>query len=278
MHGPSRASELLGGLGQRQALDVAEDDRPSRRLGQSGDLGVEDLGVLALGHRVLDRSGGGRLSLTDGPVVLGPPDTPDAAAGLAGGPEGDAMEPGAEGVAVADRSGLPRQDEENGLEGVLGVVGVAKELSADGEDHRAVPGDDRGESGLGGEGVAIGVEPLEELAVGQPDGRAGGEERPELPGDRSDRRICHARGPPVVKLVFPGSSAAWGLGSDLVGRMHSRPSRPIGVDQAVLPESAGSDRPIGVRQDGLADESAFRPSIGEGLARTDRDAQQVRSL
>ena len=62
----------------------------------------------------------------------------------------DAIEPGGEPVGVAERAGLAGQDEEGGLEGVLGELVVAQELSADAQDHRAMAGNQRGEGGLVG--------------------------------------------------------------------------------------------------------------------------------
>ena len=78
----------------------------------------------------------------------------------------DAVEPGAQPVGVADRQGLAGQHEEDGLEGVLGVVVVAQELSADAQHHRPVPRHERGERRIPGR-VAAGGEPLHQLPVGQ---------------------------------------------------------------------------------------------------------------
>ncbi len=57
---------------------------------------------------------------------------------------------------------------------------IAQELPADAQHHRPVPRHDRGEGGLIGR-LAPRGEPLEQLAVGEPGGRAALEERPELP-------------------------------------------------------------------------------------------------
>jgi hypothetical protein len=75
---------------------------------------------------------------------------------------------------------LPREYEEGCLEGVLGEVVIAEELSADAQHHRTVPCHERGEGGLGSV-IAAAVEPLEELAVGEPRERPAIEERTELP-------------------------------------------------------------------------------------------------
>ena len=49
------------------------------------------------------------------------------------------MQPAAQGVAGADRAGLPGQHQEGGLEGVLDVVLVLQDGAAGGQDHRTVP-------------------------------------------------------------------------------------------------------------------------------------------
>jgi hypothetical protein len=60
------------------------------------------------------------------------------------------------------RGGLAGQDEEGGLEGVLGVV-VAEQAAADAPDHRPVPFDKCGEGGR----VPLLQETPQELPVGQ---------------------------------------------------------------------------------------------------------------
>jgi hypothetical protein len=54
----------------------------------------------------------------------------------------DAVEPGGKSVRGAHACGFPRQNEKSGLEGVLGLVGVAQYPPADAEHHRAVPGNE----------------------------------------------------------------------------------------------------------------------------------------
>jgi len=70
---------------------------------------------------------------------------------------GDAVQPRGQRLAAADGRGLPREDEERRLEGVVRVVGVASEAAADGEHGRAVAADELGERGV----VAAGDEPAE---------------------------------------------------------------------------------------------------------------------
>ena len=71
------------------------------------------------------------------------------------------MQPVAEDGPRSERGGLADQDEERGLEGVLGVGVVAQDAAADAQDHRAVPAHQRGEGRL----VAPAEELLQELAV-----------------------------------------------------------------------------------------------------------------
>ena len=54
---------------------------------------------------------------------------------------GDAEEPGRERLATADGRGFFNQDQEGGLEGVFGGVGVGESMPADGPDQGAVAGD-----------------------------------------------------------------------------------------------------------------------------------------
>jgi hypothetical protein len=75
---------------------------------------------------------------------------------------GDAVEPGGQRRPVADRRRPAEQDEERGLEGVVGVGGVAEHPPADAEHHRPVPADEHLERGP----VAGGEEPAQQLRVG----------------------------------------------------------------------------------------------------------------
>ena len=90
--------------------------------------------------------------------------------------EGDAMEPGRDRVAHPERAGLAHQHQERRLEGVRGLVLVAQHGPAGAPDQGRMPFDQRGERRLGRLAVAQG-EPLEQLPIGDPDERAGVEER-----------------------------------------------------------------------------------------------------
>jgi hypothetical protein len=183
---PGGTAEANGGLVERQPLEVAEDDRRAEGLRQAVDLDVQDLGLVAVEHGLIggrSRRAGRGASIViehdvhDVPLFEAAPAC-EVRPGLACGAECDATEPGGESIGVAERAGLPGQDEEGGLEGVLGELVVAHELSADAQDHRAMAGNQRGEGGL----VSPPDEPLEELAVGETRERTVLEERAELTG------------------------------------------------------------------------------------------------
>src|SRR5262249_51862312 len=83
------------------------------------------------------------------------------------GPRGDAagnpVQPAAEGVPLPDRLRLAGEDEEGGLEHVLGVLLVPEDGPGGVEYDGPVPLDQRGERGL----VPVGGEPVEQEAVGR---------------------------------------------------------------------------------------------------------------
>ena len=58
--------------------------------------------------------------------------------GVAGDPKGDIMEPGPERFADPESASLTDQDQEGGLEGILGIVRVAQDAVTDAHDHRRV--------------------------------------------------------------------------------------------------------------------------------------------
>ena len=91
-----------------------------------------------------------------GRIRLGPP----------GHALGDTVEPTGHRLTLSDRYGPPRQDQERGLERILGVVRVAQDLAADAQDHRPVPLDQRREPGLG-RLITTAHEPLQELTIRQ---------------------------------------------------------------------------------------------------------------
>src|SRR5262249_35735207 len=90
---------------------------------------------------------------------------------------GDAVEPVADLLPRHDRGRAAGEDEEGGLEGVLGVVVVAEDPAADAPDHRPVALHQGLEGGL----LATRDEAFQELAVGEPDERPRLEEGAEVP-------------------------------------------------------------------------------------------------
>jgi hypothetical protein len=81
--------------------------------------------------------------------------------------EGDAighpMEPTAHGPALADFRRAAGQNQEGGLEGVLGVLVVVKDVLAHAQDERPVPLHQDGEGG----GIPVFAETLKQLGVRQ---------------------------------------------------------------------------------------------------------------
>src|SRR5262249_32129790 len=100
------------------------------------------------------RGHGGRLSFVGLPPGGAGPGRP-------GDVERHPMEPRGNGLLLTDAGSLACQDEEGGLEGVLGVVLVAQHLPADAEHQRPVLLEQRGKGAL----VPLGDEALEQLAV-----------------------------------------------------------------------------------------------------------------
>jgi hypothetical protein len=63
-------------------------------------------------------------------------------------PAGYAIEPACNRRASADRTRLAGEDQERGLEGVVGIVGFPEHAPADTQHHRTMPSDQGCESGL----------------------------------------------------------------------------------------------------------------------------------
>src|SRR5262249_15832382 len=112
----------------------------------------------------------------------------------------DAVEPGGEALTLADAAGLADEDEEGGLEGVVGLVGVAQHLAADTADERPVAA----EEGLEGGRVAAGDEAGEQLAVAAVGGRAG--KAAELSQDVGEVPVGHGPALPQGHNAPPGKS------------------------------------------------------------------------
>ena len=169
-----RPAQVPRGLLVGAALEVAEDDRRAVTFGEPVDLLVQQplqLDVAARGGSPARRHRRAPLEAT----VAG-----GRRPGARRGPVGDLVQPGAERIPHPEPARPLHQDQERGLEGVLGVVRVSQHAPADPQDHRPVPLHQDREGQLGGL-APVGGEPLQELAVGQLADRADVEERPELP-------------------------------------------------------------------------------------------------
>ena len=90
---------------------------------------------------------------------------------------------------MGDRMALPGQHQERRLEGVLGVVVIPQDPTADAPDHRAVTTD----QGLERRLFSMGCEPLQEPPVRKSSERPHAEERLEFPAGN-----LHAAGLPVL--------------------------------------------------------------------------------
>ena len=116
------------------------------------------------------RPGLGPVPLEVGLHLRGPPFVRPPPGQIHPGPQGDAssdpQEPAGQGVPPPDRPRPRCQDQERGLEGILGVVGVAQDVAADIEDHRPMPCHQRLECRLGGL-AAPSEESIQELGVGE---------------------------------------------------------------------------------------------------------------
>jgi hypothetical protein len=81
---------------------------------------------------------------------------------LQGAAVGGPVEPAAHGRRLSDLGRLFGQDEEGGLEGVLGVLSVGEDVAADAPNEGAVPLHKGGKGGL----VVLNRETFQELGVG----------------------------------------------------------------------------------------------------------------
>ena len=157
---PDRAADLRRGLLVRLALEIAEDDRFAVSRRQPIQLDIDQGSQLVRLKSVRVRFFHVQ-PLRPGPFASTP--SPGVDLGTHRDASGDAVEPGSQYVALADRPGLLDQDQEGGLKGVGDVVRVIQDAPADAQDHRPMPMEDRLEGRL----VAMGEESLQELSLGQ---------------------------------------------------------------------------------------------------------------
>ena len=84
-------------------------------------------------------------------------------------PLGHAVEPAGQAVALADRRSLADQEQERRLQDILGKMGIADVPTAQAEQHRPMPIDDRPK----GELVAAIDEAIQQETVAKPGKRLG---------------------------------------------------------------------------------------------------------
>ena len=154
------ATNLDGRFVHRLPFEVTQDDQGSQTLGQAVDFMVKDLLQF-----FLFRSGGGlgrRGNFCRGGQAPFPGCLPGA---LAAKGQGCAVshfvEPTGDGIALLDAAGPAREDQNGGLESVLGIVRVTEDALANAEYQTCMPPEEQLESGL----VPTGNETLEELAI-----------------------------------------------------------------------------------------------------------------
>jgi hypothetical protein len=162
---PRRANRRLsrlqfpGGLHLGHAPQVAKHDGKTELLGQPGKLFVDRRQQFVRLGRSRGRDCDSHFSHS--PFLRSPPSRDGI--GLDRDPVGDPVQPAPQGVSLPDRAGLFHQDQERGLERVLGVVRFTQDPPADAQDHRPVPRHQR----LDGPGIPLAEEPLKELRVRQ---------------------------------------------------------------------------------------------------------------
>jgi hypothetical protein len=189
LDGADRHAELVGGLLVGLAFEVAQDDRRPVFLRQPIDLLVDLRQQRGRGRRLRPMLGRRHPSaLVDGPTR---DPGPGADRDSSSGPE----EPARDRAVLADRAGFQHQDEERGLEGVLGVVGVAEDVAADPEHHRAVLLDQGDEGDLGD--LTPAEEAFDELIVRQCRGGPDAEERPDVVEGNPPTLAFHESGSPM---------------------------------------------------------------------------------
>ena len=184
-------TETAGRLVDGQALEVAEHDWQPESARQALDLFVQQFGLFAGQERLLGGWVGdiwdcvqhrGRFLVAA--LAIAP--------GVPGRAQRNAVEPVAQHIGVADGVRLLGQNQEDGLEGVFGVVTIMQKVGADAEDHWPVAQDECRERGLA-DGVAPHDEAIEELPVGHAGDRAAVEEGADLPDHRAGCQRCHGR-------------------------------------------------------------------------------------
>ena len=158
---PQGPAERLRGFHLGPPLHVTEDDRFPIFFGKSIDFLVQ-LGVV----EGIEAHVRGPVSVHDlGLSPLGGPPAGVFAPGASGHAERDPVQPGAERLGLADRTGVAGEDEEHRLRRVPGRLPIAKDVETDPMNDRTMALDEGGEGGFG-RFVRPGEELSQELLVG----------------------------------------------------------------------------------------------------------------
>ena len=174
-HRPHRPMQPVRGFLVGQTFEIAGDERRPVGRGDPIELLVQRRSNVG----PLDAVPGGIGGLRRNRLLL------DLAAmggfGLRpqGDPQRDAVQPAAQGVAIADRAGPAHQNQEGGLERILDVVRVAEDAPADVQHHRPVADHQLLEGRLGLR--MMDFEPLQQLAIRPISDAAEAEECTNLP-------------------------------------------------------------------------------------------------
>jgi hypothetical protein len=156
LDGPFGPAEQAGGLLQRLFLQAAEHQGGPVLLRQVLQLFKQQAPHFTqtqVEHRIRGRHG-------DSPILE---DLPAGRVSFGAHRQavGHPIQPTAHSLPPVDRAGLLREDQEGGLEGILGVVQIAQDAPAHTQYHRPVPFQQRRE----GVPVPVPGEPLQELVV-----------------------------------------------------------------------------------------------------------------
>jgi hypothetical protein len=97
------------------------------------------------------------------------------------------MEPAGQGFSLANVGGSPRQEKKGRLEGIFGILLVAKHASTYGQDQRAVPLHDRAEGTV----VSLAEKCTEQLPISPGSVAGAGSNVAEVTNDRSQLSLGH---------------------------------------------------------------------------------------
>ena len=133
LDGANRAPDPHGGLFVGQTFEMAQDDRRPEPFGEPVQFLVElrprrgPVSIIAIR--------GGNHGRPVGTLALAPAAAGRVESHPGRNPHGDPVKPARNRVRPPDRTRLPRQHEEHGLRGVLGIVAISKNSPAHVQDH-----------------------------------------------------------------------------------------------------------------------------------------------